>query len=295
MVVGAIEGGQRPLRILVTGAGGQLGTDLMLAGTRHEMVAATHEQLDVGHRDQVLAAVTSVAPDLIIHGAAWTAVDACESDPERAFQVNALGCRNVAEAARLTGAHLVAVSTDYVFDGTNEDAYHEWDDPHPMSVYGHSKLAGEREIAALLPGAAIARTSWVCGVHGSNMVKTILRLAGGDGTLRFVDDQKGCPTFTDDLAGMLLQLAISRRPGLFHVTNQGPTTWYRFARDVLAAAGQDPGRVEPISTSQLDPPRPAPRPANSVLDNSALRMSGLPLLPDHHEPLERTVKALLNQ
>ena len=283
------------MRILVTGAGGQLGTDLMLAGGRHEMVAAPHSILDVGDRDQVLAAVTSLAPDLIIHAAAWTAVDACESDPERAFRVNAFGGRNMAEAARLSGAHLVAVSTDYVFDGTKEDAYHEWDEPRPMSVYGHSKLAGEREITELLPGAAIARTSWVCGAHGSNMVKTVLRLAGGEGTLRFVDDQRGCPTFTEDLAVMLLQLAISRRPGVFHVTNQGPTTWYRFARDVLAAAGQDPDRVEPIRTSELDPPRPAPRPANSVLDNAAIRMSGLPLLPDHHEPLERTVKALLNQ
>jgi dTDP-4-dehydrorhamnose reductase len=295
VVVGTAEDGCRPLRILITGAAGQLGTDLMLGGGRHEMVAAPHDRLDVGDRDQVLAAVTSIAPDLIIHGAAWTAVDACESDPEKAFQVNAFGCRNVAEAARLAGAHLVAVSTDYVFDGTKTDAYHEWDEPRPMSVYGRSKLAGEREIAALLPGAAIARTSWVCGAHGSNMVKTILRLASGEGTLRFVDDQTGCPTFTEDLAGMLLRLAISRRPGVFHVTNQGPTTWYRFARDVVAAAGQDPGRVEPILTSELNPPRPAPRPANSVLDNVALRMSGLPLLPDHHEPLERTVKALLNQ
>jgi dTDP-4-dehydrorhamnose reductase len=283
------------LKILVTGAGGQLGTDLMRAGGRHEMIAAPHSRLDVGDRDQVLAAVTTWAPDLIIHGAAWTAVDACESDPERAFRVNSFGSRNMADAARLTGAHLVAVSTDYVFDGTKEGAYHEWDDPHPMSVYGHSKRAGEREIVALLPTAAIARTSWVCGAYGSNMVKTVLRLAGGDGPLRFVDDQTGCPTFTDDLAGMLIQLAISRRPGVFHVTNQGPTTWYRFARDVLAAAGQSPDRVEPILTSQLDPPRPAPRPANSVLDNAALRMSGIPLLPDHHDPLERTVKVLLDQ
>ena len=295
MVVGAAEDGWRPLRILVTGAGGQLGTDLMLAGGRHEMVAASHSDLDVGDRDQVLAAVTSVAPDLIIHGAAWTAVDACESDPEKAFRVNAFGCRNMAEAARLAGAHVVAVSTDYVFDGEKPDPYVEWDDPRPTSVYGASKLAGEREIAALLPGAAIVRTSWVCGAHGSNMVKTILRLVAGEGTLRFVDDQRGCPTFTEDLAGMLLQLAISRRPGLFHVTNQGPTTWFRFARDVLAAAGRDPARVEPILTGELNPPRPARRPANSVLDNAALRLSGLPLLPDHHEPLERTVKALLNQ
>lgn len=283
------------MRILVTGAGGQLGTDLVRLAGRHEVVAATSAMLDVGDRDSALAAITSTGPDLIIHAAAWTAVDACESEPERAFRVNAFGCRNVAEGARLTGAHLVAVSTDYVFDGTKPAPYLEWDAPHPLSVYGRSKLAGEQEILAALPGATIARTAWVCGAHGANMLKTVLRLGAGDGTLRFVDDQRGCPTFTEDLAGMLLQLGVARRPGLFHVTNQGPTTWYGFARDVLAVAGHDPGRVQPISSAELDPPRPAPRPANSVLDNAALRMSGVALLPDYHETLERTVKDLLER
>jgi dTDP-4-dehydrorhamnose reductase len=125
------------------------------------------------------------------------------------------------------------------------------------------------------------------------MVKTILRLEASHPQLSFVDDQRGHPTFTDDLAGMIRRLVVERRPGVFHVTNQGATTWYQFARDVLAAAGEDPGRVQPISTAQLDPPRPAPRPANSVLDNAALRLSGIPLLPDYHEPLERTVKELI--
>ncbi len=298
-MVGAAEGlPVGPLRILVTGAGGQLGTDVVRVASepgRHEVVAATRSELDVGDRDSVLAAVTGTAPDLVVHCAAWTAVDACESDPERAFRVNSLGCRNVAEAARLAGAHLVAVSTDYVFDGSLTRPYTEWDRTDPASVYGRSKRAGEEEILALLPTATIARTSWVCGPNGANMVKTILRLAAGEGTLRFVDDQRGCPTFTGDLAAMLLQLGTGRRPGLFHVTNQGATSWFGLARDVLAAAGLDPARVEPIATSELDPPRPAPRPANSVLDNAALRMSGVTLLPDFHEPLERTVKVLTNQ
>jgi dTDP-4-dehydrorhamnose reductase len=286
------------VKILITGAGGQLGTDLTrlasVAG-RHEVVAATRSQLDVGDRDAVLSAVTGLRPDLVMHTAAWTAVDACESDPDHAWRVNALGSRYVAEATRLVGAHLVAVSTDYVFDGTSSKPYNEWDRPSPVSVYGKSKLAGEDEVKAILPGATMARTSWVCGPHGANMVKTILRLASSGGPLHFVDDQRGCPTFTEDLAGMLLHLGISRRPGLFHVTNQGATTWFEFARDVVAAAGLDRSMVRPIHTADLDPPRPAPRPANSVLDNAALRLGGVPLLADHHQPLEQTVKALAAQ
>jgi dTDP-4-dehydrorhamnose reductase len=301
LVVGTAEGRRaRLVKIVVTGAGGQLGTDLVRLADREprlEVVAAPRAKLDVADRDGVLGALASIEPDLVIHAAAWTAVDDCESDPERAWQVNALGCRYVAEGARLIGAHLVAVSTDYVFDGTAEQPYTEWDRPNPTSMYGRSKLGGEREILSLLPDATVARTSWVCGAHGHNMVKTVLRLAteaagAGGRRLRFVDDQRGCPTFTEDLAGMLLTLGLARRPGLFHVTNQGATTWYGFARDVVSAAGFDPDLVEPIRTADLNPPRPAPRPANSVLDNVALRSSGFGLLPDFHDPLERTVKLL---
>lgn len=284
------------MRILVTGAGGQLGTDVARLASleqRHEVVAATRADLDVGDRDAVMSAVTSLRPDLVVHAAAWTAVDACESDPDRAWRVNALGCRYLAEAAGITGSHVVAVSTDYVFDGTSPDPYNEWDRPNPLGAYGRSKLAGEVELRSGLPAATIVRTSWVCGTNGANMVKTILRLASGDSKLRFVDDQQGCPTFTEDLAGMLLRLGAARRSGLFHVTNQGATTWYGFAQAVMQAAGFDPSRVEPISTQNLDPPRPAPRPANSVLDNAALRLAAIRLLPDYHEPLERTVKALV--
>jgi dTDP-4-dehydrorhamnose reductase len=283
--------------VLVTGAGGQLGHDVVAAfrespGSPRNVVGADHAVLDVADRDAVLQAVDSVRPEVIVHAGAWTAVDACEGDPDRAYRVNALGTRHVAEAARLVGSHLVYISTDYVFDGSSPHAYREWDQPNPLSVYGKSKLAGEREVTALRPGATIVRTSWVCGLHGANMVKTILRLAGEHDELAFVDDQRGCPTFTDDLADMVVRLSVARLPGIFHVTNQGATTWYRFARDTLAAAGLDPARVRPISTKELRPPRPAPRPANSVLDNAALRLGGIPLLADHHEPLSRLVKQL---
>jgi dTDP-4-dehydrorhamnose reductase len=233
--------------------------------------------------------VAGLRPDAVVHAAAWTAVDACEGDPDLAFRINALAVRHVAEASSRFDAHLCHVSTDYVFDGAKATPYVEWDAPNPQSVYGRSKLGGERE---LHPGSTLVRTSWVCGRHGSNMVKTILRLAAERDELAFVDDQRGCPTFAADLAAKMLELVVDRRPGLFHVTNQGAVSWFEFAREVLEAAGFEPSRVRPVSTAELTPPRPAPRPANSVLDNAALRLSGLAPLPHHRESLDRLVRRL---
>jgi dTDP-4-dehydrorhamnose reductase len=285
------------VRVLVTGAAGQVGrevVELIGATAHHECLALASSELDIADRERVLQVAGEWAPEVIINAAAFTAVDACESQLDKAFAVNALGPRNLAEGARLVGAHLVHISTDYVFDGTSPYPYLEWSATNPLSAYGRSKLAGEQEVLSLLPGSAVVRTSGVCGRYGSNILKTVLRLAASPGPLRFVDDQRGCPTFADELAGMLVHLAISRMPGVFHVTNQGPTSWYGFACDVLVAAGQSPERVVPIKTADMDPPRPAPRPANWVLDNAALRLLGIPLLPDYHEPLERTVKYLLS-
>lgn len=277
------------MKVLVTGARGQVGREVM--AVFDPAAVACPDDLDVGDRDQVMQLVTTVWPDAVVHAAAWTDVDGCEADPDRALRVNALGTRHVAEACRLVGAHLLYLSTDYVFSGLLDRPYHEWDDPGPLSVYGRSKLGGEREAGA---GATIVRTSWVCGAHGSNMVKTVLRLAAEDPgrELAFVDDQRGSPTMAADLAAMVRRLVVAKLPGTFHVTNQGSTSWFGFARDVLAAAGLDAERVRPIATRDLDPPRVAPRPANSVLDNAALRLSGIPLLPDYHESLERLVKEL---
>ena len=298
--------------VLVTGADGQLGRDLMAAlsgrvpdgglaspptgplpaeGTI-EVVATDVGDLDIRDRSQVLAVFDAVGPDVVIHAAAMTGVDACESDAELAFAVNAYGTRNVAEATARAGAHLVAVSTDYVFDGRAGRAYREWDEPCPQSVYGASKLAGEREALACCPRAAVVRTAWVSGAHGANMVKTVLRLSSGGGTLRFVDDQRGSPTFTADLAPAIARIALDRRPGIFHVTNDGDATWFDLARAVVAAAGSDPDRVEAISTAELDPPRPAPRPADSRLANAALRLAGVGPLPPWQDALARLVGAL---
>ena len=280
------------MRVLITGAAGQVGSELVVAfasAGSHEVIAVDRATVDVADRDAVLAAITTTRPDVVVHPAAWTAVDACESDPDRAFLVNALGTRHVADGARRVGAPVFYVSTDYVFDGTKDGPYTEWDPTSPRSVYGASKLAGERELD---PGSTVIRTSWVCGAHGGNMVKTILRLSAEHDTLSFVDDQRGHPTFADDLASMIVRLATERRPGTFHVTNQGAVSWFEFAREVLRASGQDPDRVRPVATVDLHPPRPAPRPANSVLDNAALRLSGIELLPDFRVPLQRLVTRL---
>jgi dTDP-4-dehydrorhamnose reductase len=277
--------------VLITGGGGQVGYELAHAFADHEVTAAPHAELDVADRDAVIATVTSTNPEVILHAAAWTAVDACEGDPDRAFAVNALGTRNVAEASKRSGARVCYFSTDYVFDGTQSEPYTEWDTPHPASVYGQSKLAGEHELAGH-DDALVVRLSWVCGRQGQNMVKTILRLADEHDQLQFVDDQRGHPTFAADAAAMVRRLIDDRRNGLFHVTNQGAVSWYEFARSVMEAAGLDPDRVTAISTEDYTPRRPAHRPANSVLDNAALRLSGIDLLPDFHDALARVVKTL---
>ncbi|MDA8268517.1 MAG: dTDP-4-dehydrorhamnose reductase [Actinomycetota bacterium] len=307
------------MRVVVTGAAGQLGRDLVdvlsgrepmggcggasggavLAGVAWprgaspgrglEVLGTDLPELDLTDRAAVRAYIETVRPDAVVHAAAWTAVDDCEGDPDRAFAANALATRHVVEAAGRMGAHVVYISTDYVFDGTSPRPYLEWDPPRPMSVYGRSKHAGELEVG---DRGTVVRTSWVCGFHGANMVKTVLRLAGSPGPLRFVGDQHGSPTFTADLAPAIARLVAERRPGVFHLTNSGATTWFGFAQAVLAAAGHDAARVEPIATADLDPPRPAPRPASSVLDNAAWRLSGLPALADWNDALGRLVAAL---
>ena len=281
------------MRVLITGAAGQLGRELALTCGRagDEVLACDRTVLDLADRDSVYQAVTGMQPDVVLHVGAWTAVDACEDDPDRAFLTNAMGTEWVADASRRVGAHLVYVSTDYVFDGTAGEPYREWDQPNPQSVYGRSKWAGERAVAAQAPGATVVRTGWVCGAHGHNMVKTVLGMLDRP-ELAFVDDQRGCPTFTADLAPAIRGLAAARRAGIHHVTNQGETTWYGLVRDILELTGNDPDKVRPIATADLDPPRRAPRPAAAVLDNAALRLGGLPLLPHYRDSLERLLREL---
>ena len=280
------------MKLLITGASGQLGTDLVLSAQKsgHEVIAASHNDLDITDISQVGRVVGEANVDAIIHAAAWTAVDACESDSQKAMAVNRDGTANIVSVAREYGARVIYISTDYVFDGTKSTPYIESDLPNPQSVYGASKLAGEQQID--LTTDQIVRISWVCGEHGANMVKTILRLAASNPTLTFVDDQIGSPTFTSDAAPAIVELATSDSAGIWHLTNQGSTSWFGFARDVLSAAGQDPNRVIATTTELLQPARPAKRPANSVLDNARMRQANLTMLDDYHIPLQRLVDVL---
>lgn len=278
--------------VLITGAGGQVGQEAVELFSRAgwTVVGLDHGRLDITDRAAVLTAVADARADAVVNLAAWNAVDAAESDPDGAFAVNAMAVRHLTEGCRRTGARLCHVSTDYVFDGTKEGAYVEWDRTNPLSAYGRSKEAGEREVGT---DALLVRTSWVCGAKGSNAVTTVLKLAADpERGLAFVDDQRGCPTMAADLAATLVELVGEGHTGTFHVTNGGPVSWYEFAREILEVGGHDPDRVRPIATHEMDPPRPAPRPRNSVLDGVALRLSGLPALRHHREALEEMVREL---
>jgi dTDP-4-dehydrorhamnose reductase len=298
------------MRVLVTGATGQVGTDLvdalhggtpvggrssaLLGGTpvatgEFETVATTHSSLAIEDEAAVGAAFEAARPDVVIHLAAYTAVDRAETEPELAFAVNGLGTAHVAAAAQAIGAHLIYVSTDYVFDGEKESGYLEDDPTNPRSVYGSSKLAGEQ---ACPPEATIARVSWVAGFHGRNIVKLAVDRAQRFEPLRFVDDQRGCPSFAADLAGGLVTLARERPPGVVHLTNAGETTWFGLVRAVTEAAGGDPSLVTAIKTSELDPQPLAPRPRNSVLAPGRLRADGYDLLPTWQDAMSRLVTAL---
>jgi dTDP-4-dehydrorhamnose reductase len=267
------------LKILVTGANGQLGQELVHLPARPDIEIAGfgRGELDVTEPEQCRNVIGSYKPEVVIHCAAYTKVDQAESEPDEAYRVNADGTRNAALAAEQIGAKFVYISTDYVFDGKANAPYRENDRPDPQSVYGKSKLAGEQLVQSLSSRYFIVRTSWVYGKYGSNFVKTMLRLAEERDRLKVVNDQVGSPTYTLDLAQFLLELVKTDHYGIFHVSNTGACSWYEFAKAIFEERGLHV-QVEPCATAEF--PRPAPRPAYSVLDHGAIRAHGLkPLRP----------------
>lgn len=282
------------MKLLVTGAAGQLGAEVVIAGgaAGHDVVGLDRQALDITDTENVRQAIEGLCPDVVINCAAFTSVDRCETEAVAAAAVNHHAVGEFGQACDDFSAHLLHLSTDYVFAGDKADPYVEGDEPQPINVYGVTKLAGEH---ALDPRHTVVRTSWVCGAQGNNVVIHVMAQTKRGEMPRFVTDQRGCPTFTADLAPKLIELADLRASGLFHVTNEGAVSWFEFAREVVAALGLDPDIVEPILSADLHPSRSARRPANSVLANTELAARGLDLLGPHDEALARLVTELIGR
>ncbi len=257
-------------RVLVTGAAGLLGRQIVRHFSRDcELRATDREECDVTSLAEVRREIESFSPDLVVHCAAFTAVDRAETEREAAFLLNETGTRNVARACRERGAMLITFGSDYVFDGKKEKPYREDDEPNPLSVYGESKLAAERALAEAGPDWLLIRTQWLFGPGGPDFVSAILRKADREGTVRVVTDQVGCPTYAPDLAKATRRLIESGTRGILHFSNMGHTSFYDYAVFLLAESGRGEVRAEPVKTADI--PRgvyPAPRPACSVLDKS---------------------------
>lgn len=282
------------MRVLVTGASGQLGKDVVALFQQkgHEVMGCSRSELDITSLEQCQQVIGGFQPDSIIHCAAYTAVDAAETDVDGAYKVNAVGTRNVAVAAEKVGAKLVYISTDYVFNGRSATPYQEYDNTDPQSVYGKSKRAGEVLTQSLSSRYFIVRTSWVYGLHGNNFVKTMLRLGQEKPQLQVVHDQKGSPTYTVDLARFLEELVHTEKYGIYHASNSGDCTWFEFTQAIFEEAQKlgfkITAQVEPCITEQF--PRPAPRPANSVMDHLSIRTNGFTDLRPWREGLKDFLK-----
>lgn len=257
------------MKIAVTGANGQLGKEIARQGVKHELILTDYDTLDVTDYSAVTAFMKTVTPDAVIHCAAYTNVDGAEADYDGAFRINAVGTQNLAAGCLETAARLVYVSTDYVFDGQTRQPYREFDSVNPQNVYGLTKQHGEEIVRQLLGRHYIVRTAWLYG-EGSNFTRTMLNLAAKNSTLKVVNDQIGTPTSTVDLARAIYALLATDAYGTYHGTCQGQCSWYDFACEIFRQAGKQV-KVLPVTTDEF--PRPAKRPAYSVLDNYMLRMT----------------------
>ena len=282
-------------RWLVTGAGGMLGIDIVavLTSCSAPVSGLDRASLDVTDAAAVTDAVARCQPDVVVNCAAWTAVDDAEAAEEHALAVNAGGAANLAAACKEVGARLVQVSTDYVFAGDAGRPYSEDDVPAPRTVYGRTKLAGERAVLDLLPESGfVVRTAWLYGAHGPSFVRTMIKLEGQRPTVDVVDDQHGQPTWTVDVARQIAALIQSTAaPGIYHATSSGQTTWFGLAREIFGLLGADPARVRPIPSSALS--RSAPRPAYSVLSHSAWARPRIRPISEWRTALRRAFPELL--
>jgi dTDP-4-dehydrorhamnose reductase len=281
-------------RWLVTGAGGMLGTDVFAALKDRDVIAGHRGDLDVTDAEAVRKTIDEIRPDVVVNCAAWTDVDGAEEHESAAFSVNAVGPANLARACAIRSAALIHFSTDYVFDGLADTPYAEEKPLSPLSAYGRTKAAGEWAVRAILPSRSwIVRTAWLYGAGGPNFVRTMIRLESTRETVDVVNDQLGQPTWSAELARQVVRIVDADAPaGVYHGTSSGQTTWHGLARAIFEELGADPDRVRPTTTDRF--PRPAPRPAYSVLGHDAWHGAGLPAWPTWQESLTQAFESLRN-
>lgn len=274
------------MRILVIGSNGQLGTDFaaQAESAGHYVIGVDYPQIDIREKSSVKSCMDGANPDVVVNCAAYTAVDNCETDSNAAFALNGDACGTLAEVCKSCGALLVHISTDYVFDGNASSPYTEDSQTDPQSVYGKSKLRGEKTILDSYDNSMIFRIAWLYGAHGNNFVKTIRKIAEANAKenkpLRVVSDQFGTPTWTVSVCRQILVMLDKRERGVFHCTSEGSCSWYDFAKAIVDAAGIN-ADVQPCTTAEF--PRPAPRPTYSVLENARLKSAGMNIMPDWRE------------
>lgn len=281
------------MKVLVTGAKGQLGIDVMseLKERGHEAIGADIEEMDITKGGEVLRVIEQTAPDAVIHCAAYTAVDRAEDEQELCRKINSGGTKNVAEACARQHCKMMYISTDYVFNGEGVRPWEPMDEKAPLNFYGLTKYEGEQHIESLLKEHFIVRISWVFGKYGNNFVDTMLRLGKERGAVSVVNDQVGSPTYTSDLKRLLVDMIESERYGAYHAANEGICTWYEFAREIFRAANM-PVEVTPVTSAEF--PSKAKRPKNSRMNKEALKQNGFVPLPPWQDALRRYLDIILS-
>ena len=280
------------MKVLVTGVKGQLGYDVMreLKKRGHEAVGVDIDEMDITDAGQVRQVLTKTAPEAVIHCSAFTAVDRAEDEVDLCRRVNAQGTKNIAEVCEELDCKLLYLSTDYIFSGDGERPWEPEDEPNPLNVYGQTKYEGEQEIKTRCNKYFIVRISWVFGINGNNFIKTMLRLGKEKGAVKVVDDQIGSPTYTFDLAILLVDMIESEAYGEYHATNEGICSWYEFAKEIFRAAGMDDVTVTPVATGEF--PAKAKRPKNSRMSKEKLIKNGFNKLPTWQDAVRRYLKEL---
>lgn len=280
------------MKVLVTGVKGQLGYDVMreLKKRGHEAVGVDIDEMDITDAGQVWQVLTKTAPEAVIHCSAFTAVDRAEDEVDLCRRVNAQGTKNIAEVCEELDCKLLYLSTDYIFSGDGERPWEPEDEPNPLNVYGQTKYEGEQEIKTRCNKHFIVRISWVFGINGNNFIKTMLRLGKEKGAVKVVDDQIGSPTYTFDLAILLVDMIESEAYGEYHATNEGICSWYEFAKEIFRAAGMDDVTVTPVATGEF--PAKAKRPKNSRMSKEKLVKNGFNKLPTWQDAVRRYLEEL---